>query len=193
MGKIVEWEIKNMGYKNIITGCDVSVPVKHYDFNLNMASMVAQKSKDEYSKVGCVVTDENFVIISTGYNGPNRMANDRSFNFTREPKVKYLTNNYSHLGLDINSFVLEKNTMMLHAEINAIVNCTNRNAMKDSIVFVTHYTCVNCLNTLIQAGVKRIVVADNRHSAFLEMLPQILYLMENCSLPEDFFLVQTKN
>ena len=189
MGKNAKREIENVGYQNIITGCDVSVPKKHYDFSLNMAACVATKSKDEFSKVGCVVTDENFVIISTGYNGPNRMARDMCFNFTRTPKLKVLQNRYPHLDLDFSTLNLEKNTMMIHAEINALVNCTNKNSMKDSIVFVTHYTCVNCLNTLIQAGVKRIVVEDNKHSAFKDTLPQLLYLLENSSVPEDFFLV----
>lgn len=179
-----------MAYQNIITGEFVTVPEKHYDFNLAMAEMVAQKSKDESTKVGCVVTDENFVIISTGYNGPNRKAFDQYFNFSREPKKQSLMKQYPHLDLKDCSFIIEKNTYMLHAEINAMVNCTNRNAMKDSVVFVTHYTCVNCLNTLIQSGVKRIVVADNKHSAYQLMLTQILFLMENCLLPPDFFLIQ---
>lgn len=190
MGAYAQWKIENMAYQNIITGEFITVPEKHYDFNLAMADMVAQKSKDENTKVGCVVTDENFVIISTGYNGPNRKAFDTNFNFSREPKKVSLMRNYPHLDLVNCSFVLEKHSFMMHAEINAMVNCTNRNAMKDSIVFVTHYTCTPCLNTLIQSGVKRIVVADNKHSAYQMMLPQILYLMENSLLPPDFFLVQ---
>lgn len=177
-------------YISFKTGLEVFVDNKHYDFNLNMANIISTQSKDQGTKVGCVVTDNNFVIISTGYNGPNRSADDSEYNFSREPKKYFFYREYKHLGLTDTFFMVKKNPYMIHAEMNAIVNCTNRNAMKDSIVFVTHYCCTNCLNTLIQAGVKRIVVDNKAHSAFQETLSELIFLVENSRLHDDFLLIR---
>lgn len=177
-------------YISFKTGQQVKVNEKHYDFNLDLAHRVSSQSKDADTKVGCVVTDEDFVLISSGYNGPNRQADDEHFNFTRKEVPLTLFGNYEHLGLKDEKRILAKHPFMIHAEINALVNCTNRKSFKDSIVFVTHYCCTTCFNTLIQSKVKRIVMDDNKHSAFDSMLPEILFLMENSKLPEDFVLIR---
>ena len=180
-------------YIDIMTGEEVKVNEKQFDFYIDMAYMFASKSKDEGSKVGCVVTDSNYVVITSGYNGPNRDADDKYFNFTRTVKKQMLMKRYEHLGLESHEVSVDKNSFMIHAEMNALVNCSNRNNMKDSIVFVTHYCCTTCLNTLIQAGVKKIVVADNKHSAFVQTLPSLLFLLEKSRKNHTpFFLVQKK-
>lgn len=181
-----------MQYMNLLTGNEVIVKTQHYDHAIEQAVLASKKSKDKFSKVGCVVTDKNFVTISTGYNGPNRKAVDERFNFDRTGRVGLLTREYNHLNITDKRFTLLKNPFMVHAEINALVNCTNRNAFNDALVFLTHYTCVSCLNTLIQANVRQIIVQDNKHSAYQEMLPELLYLLENSKIPENFYLVQVK-
>ena len=179
-----------MAYIDIITGREVSVPVKHYDFQLDLAHFQAKRSKDEDTKVGCVITDNNMFEVSMGYNGPNHKAKDNYFNMSRTPQKSTFKNDYSYLGLDRN-VTLNKHPFIIHAEMNAIMKCTNVDKLKGSIAFVTHHTCTTCLNTLIQAGVGRVVVDDNRHSGYTQMLPEILYLLENSDVPNGYYIVRT--
>jgi cytidylate kinase len=100
---------------------------------LEMAEMVATWSKDPSTKVGCVIVDQERVVLGMGYNGFPRgvcdceeRLNDRS--------VKYL--------------------MVQHAEANAITNASA--SLKGSTAYVTHAPCANCAGLMIQAGIKKI-------------------------------------
>lgn len=179
-----------MKYYNFLTNAEVRVNTKQYDFNLEMAEKLSTRSKDQNTKVGCIITDVDSVIVSSGYNGPNRHAFDSYYNFTTTEKETVLREHYKHLGVVDRKIKLSKNPFMIHAEMNAILSCSDKKSLDGSIVFVTHYCCVNCLNSLIQSKVGRIVMCDKKHSKYAEMLPDILFLLENSEIPRDFILVQ---
>ena len=45
----------------------------------------------------------------------------------------------------------------IHAEMNAILYCAKEGiATKNTICYVTHFPCLNCTKSLIQAGIKKI-------------------------------------
>jgi dCMP deaminase len=56
------------------------------DYFLAMAHLVASKSKDPSTKVGCVVITEDKVVAATGYNGLPRGVEDKAERMERPAK-----------------------------------------------------------------------------------------------------------
>lgn len=111
---------------------------------LKLASIVATKSKDHSSKVGCVLVGPSNEVISSGYNGLCRGEEYTPDVFERPIK-------YWHFE---------------HAERNACYNAArigtpllNSTAY---VVVLSEYKsgitpCIDCTRALIQCGIKRIV------------------------------------
>jgi|SRR5690554_293634 len=98
-----------------------------------IADIIAKRSKDPRTKVGAVLVKEKSVI-GLGYNGEPRNS-ALVFNWHTEEKYKYV----------------------IHAEVNAIANASRLGInCVDSDIYITHSPCTNCINTLIQHGIKRI-------------------------------------
>ena len=106
------------------------------EYHADMAEVVASKSKDPSSKVGCVIVDADNGPISNGYNGFIAKS-DESF-FTWERPRKYLT--------------------VLHAEENAIIYA--KRDISGAKVYITHSPCNRCLALLAQAKVREIYYSD---------------------------------
>ena len=82
--------------------------------------------------VGCILVKDNR-IISQGYNG--------------------FLSGHPHNSVIINNHEIST----IHAEQNAIVDCAKRGvSCNDSIAYITHFPCINCLKLLIQSGIKKI-------------------------------------
>lgn len=103
---------------------------------LQMATFVASWSKDPSTQVGCVLTNDKHQIISLGYNGFPRGAEDNERLNVREQKYK----------------------MVIHAEENAILNATG--VVEGSTAYLTHPPCLHCTGMLRQVGVKRVVFEE---------------------------------
>lgn len=104
----------------------------------NIANQVKLKSKDENTKIGCVIVNVDNTIISTGYNSFPRGINDNVPERQERPE-KY--------------FFIE------HAERNAIYNSARTGL---SIVGCTMYLscgipCADCTRGIINAGIVKIV------------------------------------
>lgn len=83
-------------------------------------------------KVGCLIVNDNR-IISQGYNG--------------------FLSSHPHTSVVINDHEIAT----IHAEQNAIIDCAKRGvSCNNSIAYITHFPCINCLKLLIQAGIKKI-------------------------------------
>ena len=120
-------------------------PISWGEYFMEVAKLTAKRSKDPNTQVGaCIVNSEN-KIIGVGYNGfvsiPN---NDNIFPWTKDP---------DHYDKDKYSYVV-------HAEANALLNCTA--STKGATIYVTLYPCRECTKLLIQAGIKEIVYLDYR-------------------------------
>jgi dCMP deaminase len=113
---------------------------------LGLAFLVSSRSKDAQTKHGTVIVDNNNIVLGTGYNSFIRGINDQSLPALRPNKYPF----------------------MIHSELNAILNCRvlPREA-GGGRAYVTGKCCNNCLQSLIQAGVNEIYMA-NRKGTMLE-------------------------
>jgi dCMP deaminase len=102
----------------------------------NIAKVVALKSKDPSTKVGCVLVNKDKQIVSTGYNGfPKRMSDTIDRYIDRPFKL----------------------THVCHAEANAVCQAASTGCTaKDTVAFITLQPCMECAKLLIQAGVVEI-------------------------------------
>lgn len=104
---------------------------------MEMAHLVASKSKDPNTKVGCVVVTEDKVVAATGYNGLPRGVEDKPSRMERPAKYLWTS----------------------HAEENAVAQAARVGMpLKNGTAFVTHMPCSRCARTLIQAGVVAVYV-----------------------------------
>ena len=106
---------------------------------LELAKLVASWSKDESTRVGAVIVDEDRRIVSTGYNGfPRGVADSPELLANREVKYK----------------------LIVHAETNALLFA------KRDLTGCTMYTwpfmsCAQCAGKIIQAGITMVVSVEN--------------------------------
>lgn len=106
---------------------------------LDLASHIAQWSKDPSTKVGAVIVDKDRRVVSLGYNGFPRNVHDTD---------DRLNNKSIKLQL------------VKHAEENAILNSLQRPV--NCTLYVTHHPCASCAGSIIQSGITR--VAFPKHS-----------------------------
>lgn len=115
-------------------------PFAHWDkptwdeYFMAMALLVSTRSIDPSAKHGCVIVDKNKKVLSLGYNGPPKGSLDKELPLTKRPH-KYL--------------------LIEHAEQNAILN--RQFGIEGSTLYVTGSPCINCLRSIIQSGVSRVV------------------------------------
>ena len=103
------------------------------DTFIEVAKVIAKRSKDPHTKVGAVLVKNN-CIIGTGYNGDPRKFRYK-FNWNTPEKYDYV----------------------IHAEMNALANASyNGCDIKDSEIYLTLSPCNHCILQLIQFGVKAV-------------------------------------
>ena len=106
------------------------------DYFLGLAKVVSQRSHDIQTQHGCVITDNNNRILGMGYNGFPRGLNDNNLPNTRPEKYPW----------------------MIHAERNALANCTIR--PENGIAYVTGQCCNDCIMALWQEGVTKVIMSN---------------------------------
>lgn len=125
------------------------------------ASVVAELSPDEQTKVGAILVDPVAgTVINSGYNGFCRGAPDHIIPKSRPHKHDFI----------------------LHAETNLILNCA-RMGIKTSggILFCTLSPCVWCLRQIYQAGIETVFFTEKyrEFSKNLEM-KDLFVTVEGC-------------
>lgn len=104
---------------------------------LEMAILVATRSKDPSTQVGAVITDTERRVLGMGYNGFPRYVNDDPKRYEdREMKLR----------------------MVVHAEVNAVLNA--RGSVVGGILYTTRAPCCSCAGVLIQSGISTVVTPD---------------------------------
>jgi dCMP deaminase len=104
---------------------------------MDMAHKAASRSKDPNTKVGCIVTSQDKVVVASGYNGIPQGVKDLPERMERP--AKYLWTAHA-----------EENAVALAARVGA--------SLRDGSAYVTHHPCSRCARTLIQAGIKVVYV-----------------------------------
>ena len=118
------------------------------NFYMELAKLTALNSKDPKTKVGAVLVKDSRVL-SLGYNGAPRNFPDDLLPKESNPD---------------SPLVEQKNTYMVHAEVNAILNYGG--SLKDlegSTLYVTVSPCIECSKILVQCGVKKIIYLEEYH------------------------------
>ena len=107
------------------------------DIYINIAKIVAKRSKDPHTKVGCVIVKNN-QIVSMSYNGEPRDFN-KEFDWSSNEKYDYI----------------------VHAEMNAFINASKLGvSCENADVYVTLSPCKTCMLMLSQIHVKTIYFID---------------------------------
>jgi len=124
---------------------DGSAPCLHISdwdaYFLEIAMTVARKSKDPVCLVGAVIVSADNLVLATGYNGFPRGVRD---------DVKLLKEKR------------EKLARICHAETNAIFNAVRAGiSVVDCTIYVNKFPCFNCLNAIVQSGLKRVCTQDD--------------------------------
>jgi dCMP deaminase len=100
---------------------------------MEIAHKVALKSRNESTKVGCLIVDEKNTIISSGFN-----------DFPLNADLKYMTNERPMCYL-----------IDVHAEMRALINAGR--SVAGCKAFVTIASCENCFKHLIVAGISQVI------------------------------------
>ena len=106
---------------------------------MKIAEVVATKSKDPSSKMGCVIVDENKRVVSLGYNGMLQGANEDKMTLSERPMKYYFA---------------------IHSEMNALIFA--KRDLAGCTIYNRVATCENCLKYCLQAGITRFVYEELR-------------------------------
>lgn len=107
------------------------------EYFMSIALLASQRSPCTRLNVGSVIVKNNR-IISMGYNGYIPGA----------PHISRVQDNHEQ--------------SIIHSEINAISDCAKRGTSLDnSIIYVTHYPCINCFRSIAACGIKQIIYLED--------------------------------
>jgi len=110
-------------------------------WSMQVAQVAARRATCPRRAVGCILLDSDGIILASGYNGsPARMQNCNTHpcDGTREGG--------------------EDSCMAIHAEINALMQCSNIKQIHT--VTVTCFPCFRCLKALLNTGMKELIYKD---------------------------------
>lgn len=114
---------------------------------LGMAEYVSKASKDPSTKVGVVIIDDQRRVLGVGYNGFPRGVKDTAERLNDRPS---------------------KLSRVVHAELNAILNCAHRPEGATLYLHPGCPPCNECAKAVIQAGIKRVVGRPFPHDRWTE-------------------------
>lgn len=119
---------------------DVPSKVMGWDlFWLDLCLRISKKSKDRSTKLGAIVVSPNNKEISIGWNGfPSGINDDEEYYHSRPTKYQ----------------------VTAHAEQNAMDNANKNISGWTLYVSCTGVPCTSCTKSIIQRGIKRIVVFE---------------------------------
>ena len=111
------------------------------NYFIKIAATVAERSTCNRAHVGAVLVRDKR-ILTTGFNG--------------SPSGLPHCDTAGHLLVDGHCI------RTIHAETNAIIQAALHGvSTKGATCYVTHFPCINCTKTLINAGVTRIVYSND--------------------------------
>lgn len=116
------------------------------EYFMGVAILSAKRSKDPNTKVGACIVNSDKRIIGIGYNGLPQGCPDDEFPWGNDSSLGYLDQKYPYV---------------VHAEPNAILNCTS--STKGAVMYVTLFPCNECAKLIIQSGIKELIYMDNKY------------------------------
>lgn len=111
---------------------------------MQIARLIAMRSKDPNTQTGAVVVDENNVIVGLGYNGFPRGCADENLPWERE-----------------GDFYETKYAYVVHCEANAIFN--SNKPTRGCKMYTTLFPCNECTKIIIQNGITEIIYEEDKY------------------------------
>ncbi len=126
------------------------------EYFMQICDVVASRSHDHDTQVGCVIVNPRRRIVSTGYNGLPAGVDDAYWATARDqvvlvPPVRADTPN---------GYEADKYDTVTHAEANAIVSAVE--SLHGCSLYCTLFSCNECAKLIITAGIKRVFFRDIR-------------------------------
>lgn len=124
-----------------------------------MAEDLSTMSLATRSQVGALIVKAGR-IMSTGWNGmPSGFPNDELELF--QPVTRTCGKHEFWQTFAPSSFQLVTNSLVLHAESNAILKCAqNGSSSEGAYLYVTMSPCPDCAKLIIQSGIKKVFYRD---------------------------------
>lgn len=108
---------------------------------LDMCELIGSWSKDQSTKVGCVIVGDAGQVLATGYNGFPRRVND-NIAWRHQRPQKYL--------------------FAEHGERNAIYNAARDGVgLEGATLYVGWPPCADCARAIIQSGIWTVVLGTD--------------------------------
>ena len=116
------------------------------EYYLQICKVVAARSKDPNTQIGCVVVGPAHEIRTTGYNSfPRGIRDDVPERLVRPTKYLWIE----------------------HAERNAICNAARcGTALEHCTIYVEIMPCMDCARAIVQAGIREVIVSAERMSKY---------------------------
>jgi len=122
---------------------------------LDIAKNISKLSKDENTKIGCIIVAADGTPVSWGYNGAISGWDDKSIPHSRE--IEHLS--YQEKDKYVN-FSDNKYNYMSHAEANAL-DFADREKLKGATVYLTQLPCKHCALRIAKFKIAKIIVATD--------------------------------
>jgi dCMP deaminase len=115
-------------------------------YYLDICKVVAARSKDPNTQIGCVIAGPAHEIRTTGYNSfPRGIRDDVPERLQRPTKYHW----------------------MEHAERNAICNAARCGTpLEGCSIYVEIMPCMDCGRAIVQAGIREVVISADRMSQY---------------------------
>lgn len=118
------------------------------DYFMCLAFLTAMRSKDPSTQVGACIVNARNRIIGVGYNGmPSNCPNDE-LPWGKKSSSGELATKYPYV---------------VHAELNAVLN-KNSESCAGCRIYTTLFPCNECAKVIIQAGIREVIYASDKHS-----------------------------
>ena len=117
------------------------------EYFMGIATLSAQRSKDNSTQVGACIVNREHKIVSVGYNGMPTGCSDDDMPWERSGDSPLDT----------------KYPFVCHAELNAILNYTG-SKLKGARVYVSLFPCNECAKAIIQAGIREIIFLSDKYA-----------------------------
>jgi dCMP deaminase len=116
------------------------------EYYLKVCRVVALRSKDPSTKIGCVIVGPAHEIRSTGYNSfPRGIRDDVPERLQRPEKYLWIE----------------------HAERNAIFNAARAGTpLEGCTIYVEIMPCMDCTRAIVQAGIRQVVIDSGRMNQY---------------------------
>lgn len=116
------------------------------EYFMGVAVLSSMRSKDPNTQVGACIVSKEKKIIGVGYNGFPLGCSDDDLPWARS-----------------GNWADTKYPYVCHAELNAILNCSDPHSLKGATLYVALFPCNECAKAVIQSGIKKVVYLSDKY------------------------------